>query len=126
MKEFVFYIDGKYESDCIKRILIGYFYGGNFVYNVFFNEDFNNIIFCGYIVVDLIECDNNVLVEWINSMDFLNDVCMKIYFFEVDYDVEKVYNFFKDKDFFWLFMDFEWYLDENYVSVICFFIWKGL
>lgn len=125
-KELVPYIDSKYESDPTKRTLIGHSHGGNFAYNAFFNEDPNNIIFRGYLAVDPTECDNNVLIERIDNMDFPSDARMKIYLSEVDYDVEKVYNFLKDKDFPWLFMDFERYPDENHVSVTRPSIRKGL
>ena len=125
-QELVPYIDNKYESDHSKRTLIGHSHAGNFAINAFIREAPNNIIFHGYVSVDPSECDNAILEGHIDNMDFPDNANIKFHLSQAQFDVEAVYNLLNEKDFPWLYLDFEDYPNENHISVTRPSIRKGL
>ena len=125
-KELIPYIDNNYSNDHSRRTLIGHSHGGNFVNNLLFREDPNNILFYGYISVDPSECDFSTWEEGVNKMNLPNDAIVKLHISEARYNLEPLNDLFKAKNFPWLFIDFVKYPDEDHVSVARPSIRKGL
>lgn len=116
-QELVSYIDERYESNHNARALIGVGHGGNFVNNVLFREHSDSLIFNNFISIDPTGCSEVVYEEHLNNMNFSDDTNLKLYFADADSPAEDLFDLIEGKNFPWLELEYEEFLNETTFSI---------